>query len=307
MYKKEITDKRTYKALFLLNLLSQRECSKKEIVEEFAKNQVEISKTSVTNYIEKLRAYNIPVTTRRVKNTDLYFLNKKDLLLDLDAYEVHIAHDVKKLLSIQKDHETMRKAMQLFYKFALLTPDNGMRQELADFGYFSTINWDLVKELEDHCQRKDIIEIDYILPDGSNRPVIMHADSIHVGGWSQRLYFRGVFNFAHDFSSLPIDKIYMVRRVVDDMIRFDMETTVLTYKVAKEIAPTIEIEKSEEITGYEGDLAVIKRPVDDSFKLIQKLLYCCPDLYHISDELVKKRVEEKLYIIRDMYCARPDD
>lgn len=304
MYKSQTRDKRTYKALFLLNLLSYKPCNKNQIILEFAKNDVRISKTSVTNYIEKLKAYNIPIKTSQQDGTDIYSLNKNQLCVDITEHEARIAQDVKKLLILQKDFDTIRTAMRLFYKFALLVPESQIRAQLADFGYYSTIDWQLVEELKHHCKYKNVIEIDYIMPDGSDKTVNFHADELVVGNWSERIYLKGVLEFSNKFSQLPIDKIFMIRKVVSELERFDLEMEVLTYKIDKESAQNMVCDLSEAITGYEGDCAIVKRPIDDNFRVIQKLLNFCPNLYYISDKEIKKRVENKLYVLKDMYDDR---
>lgn len=307
MYDKSSTqDNRTYKALFLLNMLSHKPYNKAEIIAEFKRNNVQISKSSITNYIEKLKAFNIPIKTNRINGVDTYSLNKQDIMIDISEREALIAQDVKKLLMLERDYENIRCAIALFYKFALLTPNLETRSQLADFGYYSTINWELVKELQYHCSKKNIIEIDYILPQGGNRIMTMHVDDVYMGNWSERLYLRGTFVFAPQFSQLPIDRIFMVRRVVDERIRFDIETEVLTYKIHKDLANSMEFENQEILSCYEGDLAVVKRPIDDNFALIQRLLYFCPDLYYVSNDFIRSRVQEKLLILKDMYDDRPE-
>ncbi len=307
MYDKtNMQDSRTYKALFLLNLLSHKAYNKTEIIKEFEKNNVKISKSSIVNYIEKLKAFNIPIKTNRIDGVDTYSLNKQDITIDINEREALIAQDVKKLLMVEKDYENIRRAIVLFYKFSLLTPNIETRLQLADFGYYSTINWELVKELKHHCEQKNIIELDYLLPQGGNRIITMHADEVYMGNWSERLYLRGTFVFANQFSQLPIDRIFMVRRIVDKRIRFDLETEVLTYKIDKNIVNTLELEEQEVLSGIEGDLAVIKRPIDDNFALIQRLLYFCPDLYYVSNDLIRSRVQEKLLILKDLYDDRPE-
>lgn len=304
MYKKELKDKRTYKALFLLNLLSYKPYSKNEIIYEFAKNKVNISRTSIANYLEKLKAYNIPIITKEKNGIEIYSLDKKQLCLDITAHEATIAQDVKKLLILQKDLDFIRIAMRLFYKFALLVPEVETRAKLADFGYYSTIDWRLVEELKQHCRDKNVIEIDYILPDGGSKCVNFHADELLIGSWSEKIYLKGVFEHATVFSRLPIDRIYMVRRIVSELERFDLEMEVLTYKIDAQAAKEMHCDMCEAITKYEGDYAYVKRPIDDNLQVIQKLLYFCPNLYYISDKDIKKRVEDKLYVLKDMYDAR---
>jgi len=304
MFKKDLRDKRTYKALFLLNLLSQRAITKNEIIYEFAKNNVRISKTSIVNYIEKLKAYNIPIIVKKRDGVDFFYLDKQSLLLDISEFEARVAQDIKKLYVLQSDFENIRAAMRLFYKFALLVPESNVRAQLADFGYYSKIDWRLVEELKHHCKDKNIIELEYILPEGGSKVIQFHADEIKIGNWSQRLYLKGTFAFAEKFSELPIDRIYMIKKVISELYRFDIETDVLTYKIDKESAENMELDPCEAVTRIEGDYAYVKRPIDDNFRVIQKLLYFCPNLYYISDKGIKDKVQDKLYVLRDMYDDR---
>jgi len=196
--------------------------------------------------------------------------------------------------------------MRAFYKFALLTQNKDYRGSLINFDYYSKINWLLVKQLKFHCHEKDIIMFDYLLPDNKNKIITMHLDTIKVGNWSTRLYLRGIIEGMNGFSQLPIDKILMIKKIIKKNVRFNIETNVLTYKISKEIYEKEKLDEKEIVSEIKDNIVTIKRPLDDSFYIIQRLLYFCPDLYYISDEKIKNMVLEKLYILKDMYNGQFD-
>ena len=105
--------------------------------------------------------------------------------------------------------------MRLFYQLALFIKDMDERREFIDFGYYSTINWYLVTQLEKHCREKNVLILDYILPRGENKYITMHTDSLKVGEFNDRIYLHGVLENCTQFSRLPIDRIFMIKKVKD--------------------------------------------------------------------------------------------
>ena len=142
--------------------MTKKSYNKKQIIDEFKKENIKVSKTTIVNYIKKLKANNIPIIAARKNGTDYYHLDKTEFSLDISILEVFCANDVKKLLVREKNLDNILTAMKLFYKFALLTSDKETRGYLCDFGYFSKINWTLFNELMQHCKNKDIVELEYL-------------------------------------------------------------------------------------------------------------------------------------------------
>ena len=302
---KNMKQSSSLKILFLLNLLCKKEISKNEIIEEFKKNDTEIKKTSINNYINKLKQYGIPIITKQIKNVNYYTFDKK-YDIKLKRNELDSASDVKKLVLSERNQEIIKNTMRVFYKFALHTNDNDTKLELADFGYYSKINWLLVKQLKEHCTKKNVIKILYSLPNGENKELIFHADMIKMGDWSERLYLSGIFDGDNKISQLPVDKILKIKKVVKENVKINIEVPVLIYKISKEMYKQVGLDKKEWLSEIKNDIVTIKRPLDDTFFTIQRLLYFCPDLYYISNEKIKNLVKEKLYTLKDMYSEEFD-
>jgi len=288
------------KILFLLNLLCKKELSKNDIIEEFKKQNVEIKKTTINNYINKLKNNNIPIVVKQRKNVNYYTFDKKYNIIPTKE-ELDASSDVKKLLLNEKTQQIIKNVMRIFYKFALHTYDYKIREELVDFGYYSKINWLLVKHLENHCKNKNIIMIDYILPEGSKKYIIIHTDTVKIGDWSNRLYLTGILEGDNKISQLPIDKIFRIKKVIKENVQINLETELLTYKISKEIFEKVGLDKKEGLSEIKNDIVTIRRPVDDTFFTIQRLLYFCPDLYYVSNSGIKNLIKEKLYTLKDMY------
>ncbi|MBR1616559.1 hypothetical protein IJ670_00255 [bacterium] len=287
--------------LFLLKLLSQGTYSKNDIISEFKKQNIIIQKTSINNYIKKLEQNDIKIKTNKIKNENFYTLDTQGSLIEFQDIELNVADDVKKFISNEKNINIIRYIMRTFYKIALQTQNSKARQQLANFGYFSKINWALVRQIMYHCKNKNLITLDYILPGGTNRELTIHADTIKMGSWSDRIYLFGVLKNDYKFSQLPLDNILTVKKIEKEHLRFDMEVDILVYKVSKSIYNTVEKDKKETISEEKNGILTIKRPIDDNFSLIQRLLYFCPELYYISDFKIKQIIKEKLYILKGMY------
>lgn len=302
MQKEDTRDKATYRALFVLNLLSCAEYDRNQLIEELHKLDYKISKTTISNYIEQLILHGIPILKRKVKGKYFYSIDKKKIYSDFSEPELSLSDSLKKLLIAEKDYRSLRKAIIIYYKFALKTSNIDSRKELADFGYFSTLNWRLVNELEIHCREKNLIKLEYMLPQGEFKDINFIADRIKVGDWTNRLYLSGVFSGAQKISNLPIDRICMVKETLKKHERLDFEAPILVYKVKKQAYQSMPEQKSE-LVSFDKDIAIIKRPLDD-FNIAQRLLHFCPHLLYISDNNLKKILEEKLNMLKELYNGK---
>ena len=109
------------------------------------------------------------------------------------------------------------------------------------------------------------------------KEITLHADTVETHGNSNRLYLYGIFKGSKKLSKLPVDKIFMVKKVVEKFVRYDFEGEVLTYKIPKKTFEKIELDKEETAFEEDSETITIKRPLDDSFQIVQRLLSFCPD------------------------------
>ena len=143
--------------------------------------------------------------------------------------------------------------------------------------------------------------IDYILSNGENKCLTIHTDTIKIGDWSNRLYLSGILNGDKKLSQLPIDKILTVKKIIKENVRIDLEVNVLVYKTSEDMYNNAGPDKKEGISEIKNGIVTIKRPIDDVFFTLQRLLYFCPDLFFISDNKIKNLIKEKLFALKDMY------
>jgi len=291
----------TYKILYLLNLLSKKDYTKNALIEEFAKIGITVSKSSLSFYFNKLEKEGIKIVKEKAGGENIYHFEKYKRQLELESDDFTALRDIRKLLFAQKNHSHIRKTLRLFYKLAINSKNYETQSELLDFGYYSTLNWYLVRQLEKHCKTKDILQIDYILPAGSNKKIIIHVDDLKVGDWSDRLYLWGALYDAPQFSYLPVDRIYMIEKVIKKNAPFNIPLNIVTYKISRELFDSIELEEKEKLVSLDGEFAIIERPIVDDFFLVQRLMSFCPDLYYISDERIRNLVKEKLEILKAAY------
>lgn len=296
-----------FKLLYLLNLLFKKEYTKSEIIEEYEKINIKITKTLISNYIKTLidNGINIEIT-KNSKKESIYSLKKEEFILSFTKKELNAISDAKKLLFMQKNYNNIRKTMRMFYKLACHIEDDETRMEFIDFGYYSTINWNLVCQLEKHCNEKNIITLDYILPKGGNKFITMHVDKMGISETSHRLYLYGALQNDKEISFLPVDRIYMVKKIVRENLRFNLHSKIMTYIVKKDAYERLKQDNKERILKTEGEYITIQRPIDNEFNITQRLFYFCPDVYYISDEKIKILFKEKLEILKRTYCNELD-
>ena len=290
----------SFRILYLLKILYNKAYSKNEIIEEFKKIGVCVNKTTILKYINKLNECEINITCEKIKNKNFYSI-KKQSTLNLTQDEINSSQSLKKRIILNGSENEIRCMMLLFYKFALYSEDDDLRRNLIDFDYYSKINWHLVNKLKKHCESHDIIELDYIQSSNERKDIIIHADNITTQGTSNRLYLIGMLEGAKKFSKLPIDKIFMVKKVIEKYVRYDLEKDVISYKVSKESFEKAPVDKKEVVFDKDKDIITVIRPLDDSFHIVQRLLYFCPDLYYISDTNIRNLVREKLLNMKGFY------
>ena len=297
----------TYKLLFLLNLIIEKDCTKNAIIEEFKNSEIKITRTLITHYIHILiqNGFNIKAKINE-KREKVYYFEKENISIQLSEEELSTISKLKKLVISQKNYNRIRMMMRLFYKLAQFIDDEDIKLKLIDFGYYSTINWNLVKQLEEHCKNKSLILIDYILPYGGNKIIQISADRLGINTWSQRLYLHGVLDNAKHFSHLPVDRIFMVKKVIKENNQSNVIENNFSYTVDKKTYDKLFKDEKEKVIKIEKDKITLQRPIDDEFYIIQRLLYFCPKIYYISDERIKNLLKEKLQLIKAMYGSKID-
>ena len=291
----------TYRVLYLLNLLTKKDLTKNEIINEFSKIKENVSKTSISTYINKLIKNDFKIEILNKKNSNIYHLEPIKSKLTIDSAELKAFNDIKKVLIAQKDYNKIRKFIRILYKFVLHIEDSEKAQKFFDFGYYSKINRTLVDKLKKHCENKDLIEIDYVLTTGKNRKISLWAYDIKIADWSDRMYLWCMFEYSDTLSYLPVDRIYMVNKVKKKNKAFKIKTNVLTYTISKKIYEDSEKDSKEKVIKIEDKYITLQREVDDEFYLIQRLMSFCPDLYYISDNKIKNTVIEKLNQLKSSY------
>ena len=297
----------TDKLLYLLNLLIDDDYTKAKIIEKFSENGVNIQRSLITNYIERFHKCGIDIKSKvNEKREKVYYYEKKETDLFFTKEEMQAISDAKKILISQKNYDRIRKTMRLFYKLSRYIKDEDDKLKFIDFGYYSTINWNLLRRLEWHCKNKDVVSLDYILPTGGNKTITMRADSIKTSTWSNRIHLHGLLCDRKYFMHLPIDRIYMVKEVIKEKESFSDIQNNLIYKVSKKIYEKSFVDDKEQIIETNKDVVTIKRPIDDEFYIIQRLLSFCPMIYDISNERIKMLLKEKLELVKALYSNEID-
>ena len=191
--------------------------------------------------------------------------------------------------------------MRVYFKIARCLDDEEVQAAITDFGYYSTINWNLVRELEKHCKNNALLEIDYIMPNEENRLFEIHTDNLKISNTNQRLYLRGLLKNSKKFSNIPVDRIFMVKTVLREHKRLKIYIKPLVYIVSKEAFKNTKPDSKEVLVEYKDNYAIIKSVVDDDFYILQRLLYFAPDVYYISNNRIKALYKQKLKDMKGYY------
>ena len=294
--------KSTYNTLFLANLLLENKLSKKEILKKFSSLDNKISLATLNNYLKKLKDNNIQIKKEGLN----YYIDSSYYDFELSKDNIKALNDIKKIVISKKDYKTIRMVMRFFYKISKLIKNEELKYELLDFSYYSELNWDLIYKLENHCKDKDIILIDYILPYGTNKPIEIHIDKIKSSSTSNRLYIEGIIKGTKTFSKLPIDRIYMIKKIIRKKVMFDIETDTITYRVLKSAWKNAQFDPKEKVNDFDENYYEIQAPIVDEYYLVQRLFEFCPDLTYISKGRIKDLIIEKLEILKSSYDNKTD-
>lgn len=293
------------KILLLWNFLKQNKLNKTEIIAKFAENNINFSERTLNYYISKLKKYvDIKIETKNKLN--YYHIPQKTPFLKLSKQEKLALLDIKNLLKLEKNYRHIKEAMRFFLKISFFIEDFEERSEFLHFDYYSTLNWHLINCLEKHCKNKDIIKIDYILPSGGNKLIAIHADEIYQSPNSDRLYIKGFLEFSNHFSILPIDRIFRIEKIIRKNARYEKIMELSTYVTSIEKIKDIGLDEKEIKISEKNQRAIIKRPMDDTFNLSQRLFNFCPDLFYISDNKIKKQIVDKLKTMKEAYERKID-
>ena len=139
------------------------------------------------------------------------------------------------------------------------------------------------------------------MPQGGNKELVLHVDKIKSSNWSQKLYLQGALKFARQFSHLPIDRIFQVKKVNRRNVRFNLVTNTLNYVVDLKTYESAPKDNKEKVVEIIDNKAKIQRPIDDVFYIVQRLMCFCPNIYSISDENIKNLYKEKLELLKTNY------
>lgn len=290
-----------FRILTLLNFLTNDKYSKKNLIEEFKKLSINIKETSISNYINKLKENGIKIKEEKNNKTIFYSFEYDKATLEITQENLKVLYDIKQLLFAQKNYRHIEQMMELFYRVSKFIKDEDIRSEFLDFGYFSTVNWGLVKILEQHCETKDILLLEYILPTGGNKLIQFHVDKIMMNTMSQRLYLYGMLENGYDFFQLPIEQIYTIKKIIRKGAVFNFRANVIKYTISKSAYLNTTLEENETVIKENDNYVTIQTPVINEFALVQRLLHFCPDLYCISEGKIKNMVKEKLEMLKASY------
>lgn len=290
------------KILFLLNLLLNKEYTKKELLDEFLKFGVELKEQTLLSYIKKLLSYKLKIEINKKDKEKIYKIDTQNPNICLDDNDIKVLAEIKRLIFAQKNYKYIRELMELFYKLSFYIENTEIKKKFLDFGYFSSVNWGLIDILEEHCAQKDIIILEYILPKENKIKLIeFHCSKVKLSKMSQRMYLIGVLKDGDNLFRLPIENIFSVKKVAKKNVEFNIETQNFTYKITRKLFDKINLEKNEEVIEKNNKFVTIKAPLNDEFRQVQRLLYFCPDVVFVSKGKIKDLLIEKLEMIKKNY------
>lgn len=290
-----------YNLLYFLNILINNNLNKTQVIEKFEKIGSKISRTTINNYVKILKANNINILIEKINGKNYYSLKyPKKETIDIENIS-NILTEVKRNIIKRKNYHFIKNALYTFYKISQNYEKPTDKNEVANFGYYSNLNWYLINKLEWHCSNKNLITIEYILPNLQNIEYEIHADKLDIKGTLGRLYLFGIIKDTNKFSHLPVDRIFKIKNIIREKFPMKLNTEILNYTIKRELFDEIGLDETEILIKANNNEVTISRPVTDEFSIIQRLMLCLPDIIEISNQKIKEKFLTTLKDVRKIY------
>ena len=290
-----------FKIFFLLNALFKKDLTKKEIIENFKRIDVLISPSLISNYIKKLVEMGFCVETKEnEKREKIYKIKKPKSKIAFSKENLDLIRELKLLVFAKKDFRYIETLMELFCLISKEIKDKDIKEKFLDFGYFSSLDLKLIKQLKNSIEEKEAILIDYQINKKEIKKIEFFPKELALGDFSKRLYLVGFLKEANSIFRLPVDKIKNIKKTLKVEYK-EEEKEFFTFKLSKENLEFFELNKNERILKDEKDYITIEKYNQDDFSTLQRLLYFCPNLCYISNKKIKNLLIEKLEKIEKLY------
>ncbi len=292
------------RAIVLVGLLIEAPRSLAEIQEEFIRlNLMEPDQTTdiIRIDLNTLKLMQCEITRADSRTGYKYHLLKHPFALDIKQEEMEVIKRAVKKIKNNSDIELLLKYDELFKKIASCTGDPETKEEFYGLSALKAFNTDFVRELNDDCNNKRTLTLEYKKPSASKSSQKVIA--------AQKLVFQNdnIYLYGYDLNKrdsvvLNIRRILSVISKLSDRNNIEVETVKVKFYLKN--FGTSAIEENEQIIETLEDGFVIEGKYYNDFLATQRILSFGANCTVLEPQEFKDNIVEKLKNMRNIYNAK---
>ncbi|MDD3150875.1 MAG: WYL domain-containing protein [Candidatus Gastranaerophilales bacterium] len=291
----------------IFNLLLKTPCTYEEI-NQFLKTKAngldDISKDSVTLYINTLRAIGCEIKRPSSKNNYKYVLIDHPFKLSLSSVFLQEFLNIRKHLSlcnnwnfIIDNDNFILKFIEIFDKETILRWNKMIKPKTSYF--YTKEEIEKIKLLNKYCAKKRRVGLIYISPEKGEKQMEIIARKIICE--NNTIYLSCLNKETDKILHLRIDRIKDIKTVSIASQEKKVVPIIVKYKLTGTSAYLFEPENAEKIIKKNTNEIIIETKVYNEFNFIQKVLNYGNNCTLISPEHMKEQVLSKLNRILKSY------
>jgi len=292
-----------YRLFFILQLLIQGPVSKEEILAEINKNGSigEVGEDTIRLDINTLKSAGFEIITGGKSDGYKYFLDWNPLKIDFDRSELVVFNRAKRAVLELCDWEFIANLHEVFLKISKFVKDERAASDFLNFGYFSSIDFEILKQLKTACKNRNLIKVLYLSPNSGEKAIDIFCEKITYKRDSKKLHLWGMSPQYEDGVYLRVDNILKILR--GDFTKHDNKLKLKTckYRLKHGVGENFKLEEYEKITANTPGFLEIESEIYSEFYFIQRILSFGAHCFWVEDDKIRGKILEKLQKMKALY------
>jgi|GEM_PF-1212295 len=290
-----------YRLLYILQLLSKAPRRKEELV-ELINNHYDmpgICSDTLRLDLNTLISVGFDIKSKYFNPEYKYVLIHSPINISFNQNEASALNGLKRALMEVCDWHYVLSLYELFEKISTNMADRNSANDLMDFGYFLSVDVDILKALNSHCEQKDEIEILYKSPNGGEKTMRLRCLRIEYNRETKKMYLWCKLKDREEFSYLRVEKVLEIIFVSDEKTIEIPEVRKCRYRVHQgdDFHPC----EDERVVRIENDFIEIESNVLCDFHFVQKILSMGDSCFWVENIHLRKKILDTLKGMRIIY------
>lgn len=296
-----------YRVIAILNMLNEGPHTEQEINEKLTQDadfSRALSRDSIWLYINTLKALGCVITRPSRKNNYTYVLNNHPFKINFTNQEVRALIEVRKYVSEISNWELSCNFDRFLSNISLFMEDehkkvlaNFRKSKLRDIDY--TLKRDIINQIEEHCEKNNVIAIIYNSPSGNIVEIRLIAETIKYENGA--LYLWGYNVNLEESQYLRIDRIESIKSYESQTFSDIKQPPLVRYKLYGVHTINYNPDDDEKIISQDDNSIMIETLMKNKFKFVQKVLSLGRDCEVVYPEELRKEILKKLKVMNNLY------